>query len=91
MEVSRNGQYCAGALAYQDRIKELEAEVAPLEGRSVLTHVKYTDHLEQKIKELEAALNKYGDHLSSCSIQGIYDDDDICTCGYWKAFEGCYE
>ena len=36
-------------------------------------------------QELLTALHKYGNHLNSCSIQGMYDDTDRCTCGYWDA------
>lgn len=36
----------------KQRIEVLEAELAPLEGRSVLDVLKYVDSLEQKLKAL---------------------------------------
>jgi len=54
----------AMALAEKDRrIAELEAELAPLEGRQVSNHVKYTQHLEQEVIRLKAENQRLRDLL----------------------------
>jgi len=51
----QHSDYCP--IEKDRRIKELETELAPLEGRRVIDHIKYTDNLEQKVKELRRHLD----------------------------------